>query len=388
VRILLVNKFARVTGGADQHCLALAAALRERGHAVAFLSTASPQNIESAGAFVPCSVTHASRERIRPAEKASVGATAMWNRSAARAARELIADFQPDVVHLHKLYPQLSVAPVVVAARARIPIVQTVHDYELIAANPLDERARRIDTSESRLIYRILNSATFLVRRSVHLGHVARIIVPSRFLAGLCAARGVSTTVLPNFTELASAATPEPNGRVGIAFVGRLHSAKGVEDVLEVAQRLPSTPVTIAGEGPLETLVRREVMRLPNLTYLGPVDRTGVAEILGASRVALMPSHTPEAGPLVALEAMALGTPVIAYDGGGLAEYVSDASGGSVVPRTVERLVCACTEVHEDRDLWHQLSSSARNYVAQSHSRTAYLGRLEHVYAEAVACAS
>jgi glycosyltransferase involved in cell wall biosynthesis len=389
MRILLVNKFARVTGGADQHCLALADALRACGHTVALLATASPQNVETEGAFLSCCVTNASREHIGGADKARVVLSALWNRSAAHTTRELIADFQPDVVHAHKLYPQLSVAPVVTAARMRIPIVQTAHDFELVAANPLDERARWIDTRESRLSFCLLNSATYLVRRFVQLPHVARILVPSRFVARLYANRGVSTTVLPNFTEFANAKASNANGRIGIAFVGRLRAEKGVEDVLELARRLPSIPVTIAGEGALEPVVRREVLRLPNLTYVGPLDRAGVAETFRHSRVVVMPSRTPEAGPLVALEAMALGAPVVAYDReSGLAEYIRNALGGCVVRPSIDELVEACEVVHEDSVLRHRLSNSARASVARLHSSGAYVGRLESIYEEAAACAS
>ena len=64
--------------------------------------------------------------------------------------RRLIERFRPQVVHAHKLYPQLSGAPVIAAARAKLPIVQTLHDYEFLAASYLDHRGRWIDRDESR----------------------------------------------------------------------------------------------------------------------------------------------------------------------------------------------------------------------------------------------
>ncbi len=64
MRILMVNKYARVTGGADLNCIRLAELLRSRGHEVAMLSTASPDNEFADGEFVEASVTHASREEL------------------------------------------------------------------------------------------------------------------------------------------------------------------------------------------------------------------------------------------------------------------------------------------------------------------------------------
>ena len=141
VRILLVNKFAHVTGGADQHCLDLAAALTDAGHEVRMLSTADPANGWRSGAFVPVSTSAGTRDQTRLLEAAPVFFKALWHRGAAAAMRRLAAEFRPDVVHAHKLYPQLSVAPVVEAARLGLPVVQTLHDFEMVSANHLDPGA-------------------------------------------------------------------------------------------------------------------------------------------------------------------------------------------------------------------------------------------------------
>src|SRR5918995_2025032 len=133
MRVLLVNKYARVTGGADRHVLDLAAVLRGRGHDVRLLSTEGTET-DVAGAFIPPTVTHWNRDQMQPAQRLRVANMALWNRTAASAIRRLLSEFDPDLVHAHKLYPQLSVAPVVVAHEAGIPIVQSAHDYEFISA--------------------------------------------------------------------------------------------------------------------------------------------------------------------------------------------------------------------------------------------------------------
>ena len=82
MRVVFVNKFVHVTGGADQHCLGLAAALRARGHEVRFLSTRGDEN-RARRAFVATRVTH-SRESLGAVEQARV-TTLLWNREAAAA---------------------------------------------------------------------------------------------------------------------------------------------------------------------------------------------------------------------------------------------------------------------------------------------------------------
>src|SRR5579884_881960 len=150
----MVNKYAHVTGGADQNCLALVEALLARGHQAAILSTRDPRNVVDHGIFVQPTVTHQTRDALSLRSQAIALRGAFWNPAVAKGMQQLLAAFGPDVVHVHKLYPQLSVAPIVLAARASVPIVQTLHDYELLSASALDETGGRLDRDETRLPYR------------------------------------------------------------------------------------------------------------------------------------------------------------------------------------------------------------------------------------------
>ena len=145
MRVLIVNNFAKVTGGADLHCLELSEGLRERGHEVRWLATLAEDNLENAGAFVPSGVSAENREHLDPVAKFRAARWALWNPNAAAAMERLIQDYRPDVVHVHKAYVQLSVAPVVLAARHGVPVIQTAHDYEFVSASPLDSDGGKWD---------------------------------------------------------------------------------------------------------------------------------------------------------------------------------------------------------------------------------------------------
>src|SRR5262249_8081821 len=140
MKILMVNVYGHMTGGADSHSFTLANLLEDRGHQVAFLATEDPQNVVKRGRFVPLTVAHATRDAMPLLQRASIARTALWNGRAANATHALIDEFQPDLLHVHKLYIQLSVAPVVVASTADVPIVQTLHDYEFISGSAFDHR--------------------------------------------------------------------------------------------------------------------------------------------------------------------------------------------------------------------------------------------------------
>lgn len=89
-----------------------------------------------------------------------------------------------------------------------------------------------------------------------------------------------------------------------IIFLGRLAAEKGIEKVLEAAQRLPEFQFRIAGDGPLRQRVESEAKQRANLHYLGWLPRAQVMEALDASDLLVLPSRLETFGT-VALEALA-----------------------------------------------------------------------------------
>jgi glycosyltransferase involved in cell wall biosynthesis len=387
MRILMVNVYAHVTGGADSHCITLAKALEDRGHDVAFLATESPLNVVECGRFVAPTVTHETRDSLSAHERASVARKAVWNDEAAAATRALIDEFQPDVFHAHKLYNQLSVAPVVVAAGAGIPIVQTLHDYEFISASPFDHLGRWLDRDEGTISYRALNTAVFMARRRLHRPRVSAWIAVSQYMAERHAAHGVVSTVLPNFVSgIDAGPTLAFERRAGAVFVGRLDSRKGVEDVLALAKAEPDLQMTVAGAGELADEVSCLSTTLPNLSFAGFVARERAVELLRSATVNLIPSRWQEPGPMVALEAMAVGTPVIAYRRGGLAEYIQSSAAGRLVEPGAGTIHETCAELLGSRLSWEACSAAGRHAAAGKHSVTRNVDRLEEIYR--MVCAS
>lgn len=377
MRVLIVNKFAHVTGGADAHCLALAELLRSHGHEVAFLSTASEANLETRGVFVRTRVSNRSRGALSPTQQLDVALRAFWNPEAAHGATRALAEFAPDVVHAHKLYPQLSVAPLAAAARAGVPVVQTVHDHEFVAANAIDDECCLVDRLEERASYRALNTASQVIRRFVHPRLVREWIAVSRYIAGKLPSSVANVHVLPNFVEVPDEVSPFA-GRNGVVFVGRLEREKGVDDVLDLARSHPDLRVVVAGDGGMRATVEQAARALPNLDYRGLVARADIPALLAEARVCLLPSRRREGGPMAALEAMAAGTPVVTFAGGGLGEYVADA-GGVVVDAPAD-LDEWCARLAVDEDAWTTRSAAAVAGMRAVHSQDGYYDRLVEVY--------
>ena len=368
MRVLLVNKHAYLMGGVDSHCMWLTRGLRERGHEVIWLSMQNDDNVEP-GAFVPGSRGALSVTR------------ALWNRSAAGATRAAIERFAPDIVHSHLVYPQLSLAPLAVAHRAGVPVVQTLHTYELISAHYANEWGGWVDRDSARFSERVRNTATFPVRRYVHPRVVDEFIAVSSFVATAHARVGITAHVVPNAVAADDdAPLPGFEQREGIMFVGRLVEEKGVLEVVDLARRLPDVAVTIAGGGPLWPVVRAAAEELPNLSGLGWVAASKLPEHLRKARVLVMPSRCAETSGLAALEAFASGTPVVALPRGGLEELVHDSGAGQLVPAAGAPLAAACEALQADRATWQELSTRGLEAVAGPFSIATWIDRVEAVY--------
>jgi glycosyltransferase involved in cell wall biosynthesis len=126
---------------------------------------------------------------------------------------------------------------------------------------------------------------------------------------------------------------PQPDGY--LSFLGRLSPHKGCEHAIRIA-RAAQIPLKIAGniEPRYETYFR-EVLR-PQLDpgfieYIGEIGDSEKATFLGKSLALLFPIQWSEPFGLVVIEALACGTPVIAYARGAIAELIDDGISGRIV---------------------------------------------------------
>jgi glycosyltransferase involved in cell wall biosynthesis len=98
-------------------------------------------------------------------------------------------------------------------------------------------------------------------------------------------------------------------------------------------------PLKIVGDGPLADLVSQACSRHSSIEWLGRQAPTEVRELMGQARAVLVPSVWYEPFGLVAIEAFAKGTPVIATDRGALPEIVEPGRTGLVHKADPDKLV-------------------------------------------------
>lgn len=165
-----------------------------------------------------------------------------------------------------------------------------------------------------------------------------------------------------------------PTGRpVTIGYVGRYDPIKGPHVLADAVASLPrDVAIRVVFRGPVRTAGERAVLADlrarcgddPRVTFADEVGRGGVADVLRELDVLCCPSLTLEGGPTVAIEAHAVGTPVIGSRIGGLAELVTDRVNGRLVaPGDVPTLAAVLREIAlapGDVDRWRGALPVAR----------------------------
>ncbi|GIV68419.1 glycosyltransferase [Caldilinea sp.] len=193
-----------------------------------------------------------------------------------------------------------------------------------------------------------------------------------------------------------------PPQRKNILFAGRIEPLKGIDTLLEAIALLKErriadlseTCVTIIGGNPWADTLDEEMERLQRMSlelglddlvaFAGARDQNILPYYYAAAEMVVMPSHYESFG-MVALEAMAMGTPVIASEVGGLAYVVCDGYNGFLVPRRdAQALAHRIADLLNDRLLRERLSRNAVHY-ARDYDWAIIAERIAAVYEETLA---
>jgi D-inositol-3-phosphate glycosyltransferase len=181
--------------------------------------------------------------------------------------------------------------------------------------------------------------------------------------------------------QLAKQKVGIPDEHRNILFAGRIEPLKGVDTLLKaialIQRRRPEAVrdvcVAIIGGDPWNDNPDDEMARLQQLreqlgvsetvTFLGAKDQDILPDYYAAAEMVVMPSHYESFG-MVALEAMAMGTPVIASEVGGLAFLIQDGRNGFLVPsRDPEALAERIFTLLNDASCRAQLGQQAREHA-------------------------
>ncbi|MFS0738648.1 glycosyltransferase family 4 protein [Sphingomonas sp. 1P06PA] len=314
-------------------------------------------------------------------------------------AREVIST-RADIVHVHNFFPRLTPAIHGGARGAGAAVVQTLHNYRLFCANALFLRDKRVcedclgRTGWPAIRHRcyrgsLPGSAAVVAMQRVSFARgvwhrdVDRFIALTQFAKDKAIAGGLPAgkiAVKPNFLLSGQA----PSGpRTGALFVGRLAVEKGAADLIAAWRDVPGKPLTIVGDGPERASLERDAPA--NVRFLGHQPPDIVRDEMARAACLVVPSIWYEGFPMIVVEALAAGLPIIASRIGSLIEIVGECCGRQFNPGDTADLARKVCMVLGDPDLSRRLSQGARSTYEASYMPASNLAMLERIYADAIA---
>ena len=289
---------------------------------------------------------------------------------------EIIFKIKPDVVHSHHAFTPLSLLSLDVARKNSIPRVLTNHSIALGYEYTYLWRSSSLFLTPLK---QILSSANVVISVSK---------AADKFISNFLRST-VKRLIVPNGvdTEKYKPLKNPPENYV-VLFIGRLVYRKGVHLLLkafrEIVSEIPEAKLLIVGKGYMEPILKTMASTLDlkrNVIFRGLVSEEEKIHLLQSSAVVAVPSIYCESFGVVAIEAFATGTPVIAFKVGGLAEIVDHGVNGFLanvgdLKRFTEYLVTLL----QDRKLRKKMSKNARLKAEKKYSWSIISKEIYRVY--------
>lgn len=376
MKILMVNKFLYPRGGSESYMLYLAEYLKKIGHEVEFFGMYDEKNTvgNSAGLYTQNMDFHSSGlgRFLYPFK-------IIYSFEAKRKIMRVLDDFKPDIVHMNNINFQLTPSIIYGVKKKKVPLVQTVHDYQMICPNHLlynfDKNTpcekcvggsyieciknKCIHTSKVKSVIGVIEAKLYKLLKTYK--NVDLFICPSNFLENkLLSAREYykgKTKTIHNYINKEKFSNTACGGGDCIAFVGRLSKEKGIENIAKTAKLLSQYTFAVAGNGPDEEILKG----IPNVRLEGFLTGDKLFEFMKRAKVLILPSVCYENCPLSILEAHCMGIPVVTMNSGGMAELVKDGVTGTLVNEpTPEGIALKLKETVENEDYYKFLRENCK----------------------------
>lgn len=270
--------------------------------------------------------------------------------------------WRPDVVHAHDWL--VAHPAIALAEYYDVPLVSTLHATE--AGRHSGWLSGTINRQVHSVEWWLANESDSIITCSASMEEEVTELYGSSL---------APITVIRNGIDVATWSYRDRAPRSGpprLLFVGRLEYEKGVQDAIAALPRIrrshPGTTLAVAGEGTQYEWLREEARThrvLRSVNFLGGLDHTELLGWLHGADAIVLPSRYEPFG-IIALEAAAAGTPLVASTAGGLGEAVVDGvTGLSFQPGDVDGLTSAVREVLDDPAAAQRRARAARERLTE-----------------------
>ncbi|WP_455542991.1 glycosyltransferase family 4 protein [Intestinibacter sp.] len=394
MKILMVNKFLYPKGGAETYFLKIGKYLEEQGHELQYFGMFDKKNTvgNELGLYTSNMDFHGkSLNRLLYPFKI------IYSFEAKKKITQIIKDMKPDIIHLNNINFQLTPSIIEAASDSGVPVVQTVHDYQMLCPNHLffDINTKvpcekcldgsKLNCMKNNCIHNskiksIIGSIEAILYKNKNTySKVKHYICPSVFMEEKLNTQEIyknKTTAIHNFIELSDEVKVTEKEDY-VLFFGRLSEEKGLEVFLDACKKLKHIKFIVAGMGPMEDMCKG----IDNVEFVGFKTGQELNDLIKKALFSVYPSIWYENCPLSILESESLGTPVMASNFGGIPELVDDNKTGIILKEVTEdELIKQTKKLYNDKSLLKEMSKNCIEKRDDMISLEEYCDRLMKIY--------
>ena len=341
MRVLMVNKFLYPNGGSETYIFKLGDYLVSQGHEVQYFGM--EHEGRCVGNAVDAYTSDMDFHNGSKLSKLTYPIKTIYSSEARKKIREVLDNFEPDVVHLNNFNYQLTPSIILEAVKWRkevrhnCRIVFTAHDYQLLCPNHQLHNPNTHENCEKCLGGHFVNcikgkcihgstaksvigtmEAYFWKWTGVY-KYIDTIICPSVFMKEKMDTNPLfaeKTVAIHNFIDKAE--RKDILKKDYVLYFGRFSEEKGIKTLLNVCQELPDIQFVFAGTGPLE----ESISGVSNIKNVGFQTGEALEKLIREARFSIYPSEWYENCPFSVMESQMYGTPVVGADIGGIPELI------------------------------------------------------------------
>lgn len=211
--------------------------------------------------------------------------------------------------------------------------------------------------------------------------NIDAIITPSDYMKGLLSNYSIPTKIktIPNFAPHSIETVKPVFNFPYFLFVGDLSRIKGIENLLraylKICDKIDAN-LLIVGDGQLKTKINEQIInsdKQDRIKLMGKLHNDSLSNLYKNALATVIPSTCSENCPLVALESLSYGTPIIAANNGGLPEIVNKSRAGILFDNNINDLSKCLIQLYEDKSLRDELKLNAEKAYNKHYSPKAYV---------------
>lgn len=405
MKIVLVHKFWRKAGGAENYFQDTASVLKANGHDVKVFTTDFPAANSTDDFIRDEHVVFGEYKNYLEGNllnKLALVPEIIYSKSNKALFGKLLDEFKPDIVHVFAIFTTITPSILDACSERKIPVVMSCNDYKHICPNyRLFHNGKICEACKGNKFY---NAALKnCCKHSFAVSIASSVESYAHYFSGVVR-KNVSAFLFESNFMLEKTKefwgsnyryefvgkpfdvkqfVPAGKNKNYILFAGRLSDEKGVDVLIKAMQYCPSIPLKIAGGGPEEENLKRltSSLQLKNIEFKGNVGSDEMKLLMSNCSFAVIPSVWYENFPYVLAEAYAHAKPVIGSRIGGIPEYIVEGETGyTYQAQDYEELAKRISSLFADKERSDQLGLAARQFAELNFSNQVFFDRVMKVY--------